>query len=63
VDALLDERALREAGLFSPHVVSRLRHELESVPSGHILRMRLEWILVLVLGTQILHDRFVRPIA
>jgi asparagine synthase (glutamine-hydrolysing) len=62
VDALLDERALRNSGLFSPHVVSRLRRQLHTVPESHIIRMRLEWVLVLVLGSQILHHRFVRPI-
>jgi asparagine synthase (glutamine-hydrolysing) len=60
VDAMLGERALRESGLFSPQIVERLREQLESVPTSHILRMRIEWILVLVLGTQLLHQRFVR---
>jgi len=60
VDALLGRRALLDAGLFSPQVVARLREQLESVPRGHILRMRIEWVLVLVLGTQILQDQFVR---
>jgi hypothetical protein len=63
VDALLSERALTDAGLFSPHVVSRLHRQLESVPRSHILRMRLEWVLILVLGSQILHDRFVHRLA
>jgi asparagine synthase (glutamine-hydrolysing) len=63
VDSLLGERALRDTGLFSPHVVSRLRRELENVPPGHILHMRLEWVLVLVLGSQILYHRLVRPLA
>jgi asparagine synthase (glutamine-hydrolysing) len=60
VDVLLGERSLREAGLFSPQIVARLRKELETAPHSYLLRMRLEWILVLVLGTQILHERFVR---
>jgi asparagine synthase (glutamine-hydrolysing) len=63
VDALLSEDALRAAGLFSPQVVSRLHRELETVPRSHMLRMRLEWILMLVLGSQILHHRFVGPVA
>jgi asparagine synthase (glutamine-hydrolysing) len=63
VDALLSERALRDSGLFSPQIVSRLHRQLEHVPRSHILRMRLEWILVLVLGSQILSHRLVRPLA
>jgi asparagine synthase (glutamine-hydrolysing) len=63
VDALLGERALAASGLFSPHVVSRLHRHLEHVPRSHILRMRIEWVLILVLGTQLLHHRFVRPLA
>jgi asparagine synthase (glutamine-hydrolysing) len=61
VDALLSDRALRDAGLFDSKSVARLREQLGQVPHGHFMRLRLEWILVLVLGTQILHHHFVAP--
>ena len=59
VGEMLNEKALRETGYFEPSVVSRLRSELERVPDAHMLRNRIEWILVLVLGTQLLHHRLV----
>jgi hypothetical protein len=57
---MLDERSLRDTGLFDPAVVSRIRHQLVDARDGHLRRMRLEWLLVLVLGTQLLHELFVR---
>jgi asparagine synthase (glutamine-hydrolysing) len=59
VDELLSERALRDAGLFDPAVVASMRRRLNDVPEGHVLRLQLEWLLVLVLGSQLLHDMFV----
>jgi len=59
VDDLLSERSLRDAGLFDPAVVANMRRRLNEVPEGHVLRLQLEWLLVLVLGTQLLHDMFV----
>ena len=64
VAELLSERALLDAGVFAPEVVTRMRAELDRIPDAHMLRNRLEWILVLVLGTQILHQRLIasRPL-
>jgi asparagine synthase (glutamine-hydrolysing) len=59
VEELLGERALREAGWFEPAVVARLRRGLAEAPPGSLLRMRLEWLLILVLGVQLLQRRFV----
>lgn len=59
VEDVLGARALRDAGLFDPEVVARLRRDILRVPDGHLLRVQHEWVLVLVLGVQILHRLFV----
>lgn len=59
VEALLGERALRDAGLFEPSVVSEMQSLLSRAAPHHLLRLQLEWMLVLVLGTQLLHRMFV----
>jgi asparagine synthase (glutamine-hydrolysing) len=59
VREVLDERALREAGLFAPEVVKKLRQDLELAPEKHLERVQLEWVLIQVLGTQLLHHFFV----
>jgi len=55
----LSPSSLRDAGLFAPQVVARLRTALDASPDDHIDRLRLELLLMLVLGTQLLHRRFV----
>ncbi len=60
VEEVLSEGSLRDAGLFDPAVVGRMREQLRSAGEGQLRRMRLEWLLVLVLGTQLLHQIFVR---
>jgi len=59
VDELLSERSLRDAGLFDPATVTSLRAALEHAPDGHLVRLQLEWLLILVLGSQLLHRLFV----
>jgi hypothetical protein len=60
--AELDRRALADAGLFDPDVVAGLRAALDRSPDRSLERLRLELVLMLVLGTQLLHRRFVaRP--
>jgi asparagine synthase (glutamine-hydrolysing) len=51
--------AVRDAGLFPPEVVSRLRAALDRSPEHHVDRLRLEMVMMLVLGSQILHRLFV----
>jgi asparagine synthase (glutamine-hydrolysing) len=63
VDELLSERALSDAGLFAPAVVASLRQGLERAPDHHLVRMQLEWLLILVLGAQLLHRMFVADFA
>jgi asparagine synthase (glutamine-hydrolysing) len=60
VQELLGTPALREAGLFDAEAVVRLRAALGRAPERHLVRMQLEWMLVLVLGAQLLHRLFVR---
>jgi asparagine synthase (glutamine-hydrolysing) len=55
----LSPAALRDAGLFAPEVVARLRAGLAVAPDDHVDRLRLELVLMLVLGSQLLHRRFV----
>jgi len=59
VDEMLSESSLRRSQLFVPSAVSRLRTRLKMVPDQTIERHRLEWLLVLVLGTQVLHRLFI----
>lgn len=59
VPEVLSERAVRDAGLFDPKSVTRLRRDLHEVPDGHLLRVQHEWVLSLVLGAQLLHELFV----
>ena len=59
VEELLGEAAIRRAGLFAPEVVKQLRQQLETAPRHHLVRMQLEWMLTLVLGTQLLQHLFV----
>jgi asparagine synthase (glutamine-hydrolysing) len=60
VHELLGPRALRDAGLFSPELVSEYRAEIVHVPPHTLRRVQLEWTLMLVLGSQLLHTLFVR---
>ena len=54
--------AVEDAGLFDPGVVETLRASLDGSQAGSLERLRLELVLMLVLGTQLLHRRFVaRP--
>jgi asparagine synthase (glutamine-hydrolysing) len=59
VERELSPGALRDAGLFAPEVVARLRRRLEAAPEGHLEKLRLELVMMLVLGSQLLHRRFV----
>ncbi len=59
VDEALSPRRLEEAGLFAPEVVARLRAALDAAPSRTLQQLRLELVLMLVVGSQLLHERFV----
>ena len=55
----LSPAAVRDAGLFAPEVVARLRVALARSPDHHVDRLRLEMVMMLVLGSQLLHRLFV----
>ena len=59
VPEVLSERAVRDAGLFDPQIVTRLRRSLHEVPDDHLLRVQHEWVLTLILGTQLMHELFI----
>jgi asparagine synthase (glutamine-hydrolysing) len=59
VERELSPGSLRDAGLFAPEVVARLRRRLAAAPDGHLEKLRLELVMMLVLGSQVLHRRFV----
>jgi asparagine synthase (glutamine-hydrolysing) len=59
VDELLSERAVRDAGLFAPEVVKKLRQDLALVPHAHLMRFQLEWVLIQVLGAQLIDHLFI----
>ena len=50
---------LKHTGLFDADLVGIYRKQIESVPSGHLIRRELEWTLVLILGMQIFYRQFV----
>jgi asparagine synthase (glutamine-hydrolysing) len=60
VEHYLSEDSLRATGIFNPATVRSHLHELGRIPETSFLRHRLEWLLILVLGCQTLHDRFVK---
>jgi asparagine synthase (glutamine-hydrolysing) len=55
----LSPAAVRDAGIFAPEVVARLRVALARSPEHHVDRLRLEMVMMLVLGAQLLHRLFV----
>jgi len=55
----LSPAAIRDAGLFAPEVVARLRAALGRSPEHHVDTLRLEMVMMLVLGSQLLHRLFV----
>jgi asparagine synthase (glutamine-hydrolysing) len=58
VEDAMSTQALRDEGLFAPDVVAKLRRALEGAPAHHVTRVRLELVLMLVLGTQLLARSF-----
>jgi asparagine synthase (glutamine-hydrolysing) len=60
VSEALSRDAIRDAGLFDPSLVERYLRELRLAPSNTLMKNRLEWTLVLILQTQIIHRLFVR---
>ncbi len=59
VEEALSPESLRDAGLFDEGLVAQYRRDIRLVPEHALLRNRLEWTLLLVLQTQILHKSFV----
>src|SRR5207248_1787315 len=55
----LARRAVEDAGLFDPDAVERLRVRAAAAPAWHVETIRAELVLSLVLGCQLLHQRFV----
>lgn len=60
VHEMLSDRSIREAGLFAPEVVKKLRQDLSLVSAQHLLRHQLEWMLIQILGMQLLHHLFLK---
>jgi asparagine synthase (glutamine-hydrolysing) len=60
VDEALSRDAIRDAGLFDPSLVARYQRELRLAPDHTLMKNRLEWTLVLILQTQLLHKYFVK---
>ena len=60
VEEALSDQSLRISGLFQPEAVKALRQDLLSAPNNSLLQVQTEWILVLVLGSQLLHQQFVQ---
>lgn len=59
VEEAMTREALRDAELFAPDVVERMRAALSEAPARSAMRLRLELVLMQVLGTQLLHRLFV----
>lgn len=60
VEEFLSRSAIRDAGLFDAGLVEKYRREVRLVPEQSLMRNRLEWTLLLVLQTQILHKYFIK---
>jgi len=60
VEEALSPTSLRETGLFDPNLVAQYQREIRLVPDHALMRNRLEWTLLLVLQTQMLHKKFVQ---
>jgi asparagine synthase (glutamine-hydrolysing) len=60
VEEALSPDAIRDCGLFDAGLVKQYRREIRVVPEHTLMRNRLEWTLLLILQTQILHKYFVR---
>jgi asparagine synthase (glutamine-hydrolysing) len=60
VNELLSESSLAESGLFPFKVVDSLRSRLSQASGNSFEKHRLEWLLVLVLGTQGLWSQFAK---
>jgi asparagine synthase (glutamine-hydrolysing) len=56
----LGRESVESAGVFSARTVQTLLDEHRTAPAGEFRRFRLESVLTLVLGVQLLHDRFIR---
>ncbi len=64
LDRYLGADALRSCGLFNPARVQELRARITAAPApanmnDYYRLMQLEWIMMLVLTTQIMHDQYV----
>ncbi len=60
VEEALAPESIRDSGLFDAGLVGQYRREIRAVPDHTMMRNRLEWTLLLILQTQILHKYFVR---
>ena len=65
LEPYLGEEALREAGLFRADTVREYLRQIDDLGqpqdmAQYYRMMKLEWVLLLVLSTQMLHDLFVR---
>jgi asparagine synthase (glutamine-hydrolysing) len=60
IEEALSPEAIRDCGLFDAGLVKQYRREISVVPDHTLMRNRLEWTLLLILQTQLLHKNFVR---
>jgi asparagine synthase (glutamine-hydrolysing) len=56
----LSRDSLLSSDLFDPEIVRSFLDELPKVPSTSLRLRQLEWLLILILGTQVLHRSFIR---
>lgn len=63
VEEALSEQSIRVAGMFRPEAVKALRQELLLAPTNSLRHVQAEWMLVLTLGSQLLHQMFVADFA
>jgi len=60
VEDSLSPGAIKRAGMFDDRFVHQCREQLRREPAGTLMRHQLEWTLLLVLGSQVLHRQFVQ---
>jgi asparagine synthase (glutamine-hydrolysing) len=61
VSELLSESSLRDVGIFTPTTVTEMQKRIRELDQNSFEQHRLEWLLILVLGTQALPSLFSKP--
>lgn len=62
VKHFLSDQQISTSGVFESATVKKLQDQFTLSESNSFIRLRYEWVLILILQTELLHSRFVRDI-